>query len=616
MLYNAEDYRIKINKLGKIIIYLRKSREDMIDGRYASDEETLSRHLGQLQEWAKRVLGYEIPEEHIFKEVVSGEKIKNRPVFQKVLTMLEKEEIDGILCLNCSRLSRGDLVDCGNLINILEITNTLVLTPQKIYNLKDKYDKRFFKDELLRGNDYLETVKELLYNGRHWSVAQGKFIANTAPFGYDKVSCKEMGVADGKGYTLRPNRNAEYVKMIFNWYLEGLGVYKIAVKLIDMDAPKIKDKDWDHCKVKKILTNVTYCGYLTFGKRATKEKIVDGEIVQYRPLNEDCPTYKGLQEPLVSEEIFNEVQEKMKSSYTPPVRNDFEQKSALAGIVKCGVCGRNMLRSSHYGYVTNQRAYHLDKQKLLEYLNSHKEKMGYTTADMVRKLNLPRHTVYSWFGKNPKKFFASELFISRWNDIKDILNITDNTFDNAVTKFEKVFKKETLNCPAIRCSNISSKCEVVEKKILEKIKKRYENYNYYLDNYEEEYTKIIKANKKNTANIDKKIELVQKQLKNAKIAYEQEVDSLEEYIERKKELNIELELLIKEKEVAGKQDEEDKIIHIKKAIPILKNVFDDYYQLTIPEKNELLKSIIESVMYFKTEKLNDDSIELDICWLI
>ena len=189
MLYNTNDYHIELNKLGKVIIYLRKSREDMIDGRYASDEETLSRHLGQLQDWAKRNLGYEIPEENIFKEVVSGEKISARPVFQQVLSMVEKDKtIDAILCINCSRLSRGDLVDCGNLINILEITNTFVLTPQKYYNLKNKYDKRFFKDELLRGNDYLETVKELLANGRHWSVSQGKFIGSITPFGYDRVS--------------------------------------------------------------------------------------------------------------------------------------------------------------------------------------------------------------------------------------------------------------------------------------------------------------------------------------------------------------------------------------------------------------------------------------------
>jgi hypothetical protein len=156
----------------------------------------------------------------------------------------------------------------------------------------------------------------------------------------------------------------------------------------------------------------------------------------------------------------------------------------------------------------------------------------------------------------------------------------------------------------------------LENKILDKVKQRYESFSYYLENYEEEYTKVIKANKKSSASIDKKIELVQKQLKNAKIAYEQEVDTLQEYIERKKELNEELELLIKEKDSIGKDDEEDKIITIKKAIPILKNVFADYDRLNVEEKNELLKTVIESVMYLKKERYNDDSIELDICWKI
>lgn len=78
MKYNLNDYRIEVDKLGKIIIYLRKSREDIIDGRYASTEETLARHEEQLQQWAEANLGYRIPENHIFKEVVSGEKIRNR----------------------------------------------------------------------------------------------------------------------------------------------------------------------------------------------------------------------------------------------------------------------------------------------------------------------------------------------------------------------------------------------------------------------------------------------------------------------------------------------------------------------------------------------------------
>lgn len=617
MLYNIEDYHIELNKLGKVIIYLRKSREDMIDGRYASDEETLSRHLGQLQDWAKRNLGYEIPEENIYKEVVSGEKISARPVFQEVLSMVEKDKsIDAILCINCSRLSRGDLVDCGNLINILEVTNTFVLTPQKYYNLKNKYDKRFFKDELLRGNDYLETVKELLANGRHWSVSQGKFISSVAPFGYDKVTCKEMDVADGKGYTLKPNENAEYVKMIFEWYLDGIGTFTIASRLIEMNAPKINEKEWDHCKVRKILTNTTYYGYLTYGKRAVKEKIIDGQVVQYRPLNNDCPTYKGLHTPIINEDDFIAVQERLKANDKIPLRNNLVQKSSLSGIVKCAVCGRSLVRMPHYNHVTRKRRKELDKAELQVYMNKYKKKAGLTTAELGRILGISRSLTYDWFGNNPKKFYPSEHFVSKWEDIKKALNIKDSKYDDIITEYEDVIKKETIHCSGHKCSNVSTIFEVLEGMILDKIKQRYEDFNYYLDNYEEEYTKVIKANKKNAVNIDKKIALVQKQLKNAKIAYEQEVDTLQEYIERKKELNEELETLIKEKDSIGKDDEEDKIITIKKAIPILKNVFEDYDRLTVEEKNELLKTVIESVMYLKTEKYNNDSIKLDICWII
>jgi DNA invertase Pin-like site-specific DNA recombinase len=311
-MFDVNSYVIDIDKLGKIIIYLRKSREDMIDGRYASDEETLSRHEEQLQSWAKNTLGYEIPPEAIFKEIGSGEKIKSRPVFKEVLNMIEQGDVDGVLVLNCSRLSRGDLVDCGNIIKTFEVTKTLVLTPQKLYNLQNKHDKRYFKDELLRGNDYLEQTKELLSNGRHWSTSQGKFVGSAAPFGYDKVTCKEMNVADKRGFTLRPNDNAQYVKMIFDMFLDGIGVYRIATHLKEIKAPAPSVKGWEHCTVTNILSSITYGGYLTWGKRSKQEKIVNHEVVEYRAENKDYPIYKGLHTPIVPYEAVQAAQERLK----------------------------------------------------------------------------------------------------------------------------------------------------------------------------------------------------------------------------------------------------------------------------------------------------------------
>ena len=103
----------------KIIIYLRKSREEQING-YGSIEFTLERHEEILQTWAVNNLGGKIPEENIFREVGSGETISDRPVMLNVLKMTKNNEISGILVIEPQRLSRGDLKDCGELIETLE----------------------------------------------------------------------------------------------------------------------------------------------------------------------------------------------------------------------------------------------------------------------------------------------------------------------------------------------------------------------------------------------------------------------------------------------------------------------------------------------------------------
>ena len=610
MRYDINDYVIDVNNLGKVIIYLRKSREDLIDGRYASDEETLARHEEQLQTWALNNLGHKIPASHIYREVVSGEKISTRPEFQKVLKLVEEEDIAGVLCVNPSRLSRGDLVDAGNIIKIFEVTNTLVLTPHKMYNLQNKYDKRFFKDELLRGNDYLEQTKELLANGRHWAVSQGKYVSSVAPFGYDKISCKEMKIADERGYTLIKNEDAEYVKMIFDMFLDGIAPYSIATKLTEMNAPLINDKAWDHCKVKQILTNPTYYGYLTWQKRIKKEKIINGEVYEFRTKNDKYPLYKGLHTPIISEEDFKAVQAKLNENSTP-VRRDQETKNPLASFLKCGICGKAMIRNVYYGYSTRKRKYELDKVSLHYLLKSHKKISKLSATEIARRLDIKKHYANEWFGGSPNKFYPADLFTEKWFDIKELLNIKTDQYDKVITTYEDVQKEPTLSCSSHRCENVSANLSLVEADILDQIKTKINNYNYFLDNYTEEVIKKNDNAKKTLNNINKQIETIHKQLKNAKIAYEKEAYGLEEYIERKKELNAELQDLIKRKEENQSIEEEEKTIIIKNAVPILQNVFDSYYEMTSAERNDLLKTIIDSAAYYKK-----DQIKVEICWLI
>ena len=624
MIYNTNDYQIKLDQLGKVIIYLRKSREDLVDGKYLSDEETLSRHEGQLQEWAKRNLGYEIPKENIYKEVVSGEKISTRPVFQEVLHQIENDpEIDGLLVVNCSRISRGSLGDIYQIIKTLEISDVKVLTPMKLYNLKNKYDKRFFQDELTRSNDYLEQTKELLSNGKHWSVSQGKYIMSAPPFGYDIVSCKEMNVGDGKGNTLRPNECAKYVKLIFELCLDGYGVRKISTYLNSLDEPLFKNKDWARSCIHQILTNETYYGYLPYGKRPIKEKIVDGEIIYHRPIQKDYPIYKGLHDPIITKELFDAVQERLKSKNTFPISNSNELANPLSGILMCGICGRSMRRNSS-SETHKVRVNPLDKKELQEFIREHRKKTGVKNIEIAKKLSINVSKVGQWFGKRPDRFYPAQIFMDKWEDLKDILNIGENKYDKILFEFREEKVPDTINCDLISCSNIGARLDVVEEKILLAIKEKYSNYQYYLENYEIEYTKVLNSNKKSVSSIDKKIEMINRQLKNSRIAFEQEVDTLEEYIARKKELNNELEKLAEEKTEVLNFKEEEKYITIKKSIPMLKTIFDNYNEFTPAQKNELLKSVINSVSYIKKKALKGspyltreemlDCITIDISW--
>ena len=95
-------------------IYLRKSRKDMEYGKDESIEKTLERHESQLQDFAVRLFGEKIPEENIFREVVSGDTISDRPEMQRLLARMEAGERAGIIVIEIERLARGNTIDQRN----------------------------------------------------------------------------------------------------------------------------------------------------------------------------------------------------------------------------------------------------------------------------------------------------------------------------------------------------------------------------------------------------------------------------------------------------------------------------------------------------------------------
>lgn len=184
--YDPQYYRFAPDD---IIEYFRKSRQD---DPTQTVEEVLEKHRQIIDRWVDDNLSGPVPESNIYMERVSGETIKDRSEIQKVLSRIESPAIRAVLVVEPQRLSRGDLEDAGRIINAFRYSNTLIITPQRIYDLRDDADRMVFEMELKQGNQYLEYTKHILFRGRTAAAQKGAFIAAYAPFGYDKVTVDKI----------------------------------------------------------------------------------------------------------------------------------------------------------------------------------------------------------------------------------------------------------------------------------------------------------------------------------------------------------------------------------------------------------------------------------------
>ena len=323
----------------EVLDYLRKSRTD---DPTLTVEEVLEKHEIRLDEWAEKNIGGKVPKHNKFYEVVSGEKISERPEFNKILKLIENPKYKAIKCYDVSRLSRGDLEDAGRLIKLLRFTNTYVITvnPQYVYDLTDEHDRENFERELKRGNEYLEYFKKISNNGRLLSVSQGNYIGSQPPYGYNKV-----WVMDGKRKcpTLEENKEqADVVRMIFDMYVnQDMGRNNICHRLDSLGIKPAKGQYWSPAQLKDLLENVHYIGKVKWNWRKTVTIVEDGVIKKTQPKSKvgEYLIYEGKHEGIVSEELFNAAQEKKGRNHR--AKANTKVRNPLAGLLLCR-CGRSM----------------------------------------------------------------------------------------------------------------------------------------------------------------------------------------------------------------------------------------------------------------------------------
>lgn len=326
-------------------IYLRKSRSDEELERLEGD--TLIRHRKELLSLAAR---QGLPIAKIYEEVVSGDSIVSRPQMQALLSDVEKGKYKGVLVKEVERLARGDTMDQGLVAQTFKYSNTLIITPFKTYDPNDEFDEQFFEFGLFMSRQEYRTIKRRLLSGREASAREGKFVGSIAPYGYERYK-----LPDQKGYSLKPvPEKAEIVKMIFDFYVNGcpdefgkirrIGLQQIARKLNEMGVPPYRYDYWQKESIRNILDNPAYAGRIRWGYRKRTKQIVDGKAVVSRPepTDDNYILVKGLHEPIVDPEIFDEAQRLAEERPVMPVGYKKEVKSPLASIIICRKCGRKM----------------------------------------------------------------------------------------------------------------------------------------------------------------------------------------------------------------------------------------------------------------------------------
>lgn len=335
-------------------LYLRKSRAD-IELEAKGELETLARHEKILLDLSKKM---KLNITKIYKEVVSGETIDARPVVQHLIEEVENGQWTGVVVMEVERLARGDTIDQGIISRAFKLSNTKIITPIKTYDPANEFDEEYFEFGLFMSRREYKTITRRIQRGRIQSAKDGKFISSTPPFGYDKVK-----ILDDKGYTLKPNEDANIVKIIYDLYINGyrnesgelehVGTDRIASILDKMALKPTVSKKWSKSSIRDILKNPVYMGKLRWSYKKEIKTVENGKMIKKRSKCDNCILVDALHEAIITEEQFNKAQKILKQNTRSRTKKDLSLKNPLSGLIFCKKCGRLMTRlgpNSHNPY--------------------------------------------------------------------------------------------------------------------------------------------------------------------------------------------------------------------------------------------------------------------------
>jgi site-specific DNA recombinase len=284
--------------------------------------------------------GWELDDQHVYRDDgYSGARI-GRPGLDRLRDHAALAELDLVLVTAPDRLAR-------NYVHQVLLIDELAARGCQVEFLDrpmsaDPHDQLLLQ---IRGAvaEYERTlIAERMRRGRQAKLRAGTLLPwTTAPFGY-RLDPERPRRADA--VRVDPGE-AALVAQLFDWYLEPQAtIYRLAARLTDLGVPTpMGGPRWNTASVRGILRNPSYAGRALSNRtqvapaRGRKSAMLPaGPGISHAPRPE--PEWIAVPvPPVVSEEVFAQVQAKLDANRQGAARNT-RHEYLLRALISCGAC--------------------------------------------------------------------------------------------------------------------------------------------------------------------------------------------------------------------------------------------------------------------------------------
>ena len=333
--------RAKLNNDKITALYCRLSKDDGTN----NESMSISTQKTMLKDYAKRN-GF-LNCQFYVDDGYSGTNY-DRPAFRQLIEDIQDGEVSTLITKDLSRLGRNYL-ETGTYIEVFFPNhNVRYIAINDGVDSIDNAQMDITPFRNIINEMYAKDTSRKIKSALHARRMQGKYMATTAPFGYQKDE-------KDHNHLVIDEVTAPVVELIFSIAEEGVGLHTICNRLRKakvlkpsfykkelferfMDEEKMYD--WDTAYVSQILHNPVYAGNLTVADKPTKT--MRSKKRQYIPYAEREIIY-GTHEPIIEQNRWNNVQKILQSR--PPVIGESSSgyDNIFRGTIKCADCGSAML---------------------------------------------------------------------------------------------------------------------------------------------------------------------------------------------------------------------------------------------------------------------------------